>query len=580
MKKQDNQKTGKFKIRSFAGLIRQTKPQYWQLLVGLTLGLIATLGQLVVPKFAQLLVNEFSKGLNGTLLAIIIALFILSAVISAISGTFLGAFGEQVVAKLRQILWEKLINLKITYFDNVKVGQMTSRLVNDSDQIKDLLSNFFPNAVTAIFQLVGAFFFMLVMDWRMTLIMFIVVPGVFIMMRPIMRQTMKVGHARQETLADFNGQVDDTLSEIRLVKASNAEQYEVTTGHQSINHLYQIGLKEAIYNSIAGPLMGTTMMALMVGLLAYGAHRVATGTMTMGTLFAFLMYLFQVISPVSILGQFSVRVAKASGATEHIQELLAETEEDFSQPTIPVVANQPLNLEHVDFSYQTGQPILTDINITAKPNTTVAFVGPSGSGKSTILNLIERYYQPTAGAIKIGTQDIHDLNLKSWRQQLGFVSQDSAIMAGTIRHNLTYGLAGDYSDDEIWHVLKLAYADEFVRQMDQQLDTQVGERGVKVSGGQRQRLAIARAFLRNPQILMLDEATASLDSESEAMVQKALNQLMAGRTTLIIAHRLSTIVDANEIYFIDDGQVSGHGTHQELMQSLPKYQEYVKIQFK
>ncbi len=199
----------------------------------------------------------------------------------------MGAFGEQVVAKLRQILWEKLINLKITYFDNVKVGQMTSRLVNDSDQIKDLLSNFFPNAVTAIFQLVGAFFFMLVMDWRMTLIMFIVVPGVFIMMRPIMRQTMKVGHARQETLADFNGQVDDTLSEIRLVKASNAEQYEVTTGHQSINHLYQIGLKEAIYNSIAGPLMGTTMMALMVGLLAYGAHRVATGTMTMGTLFAF-----------------------------------------------------------------------------------------------------------------------------------------------------------------------------------------------------------------------------------------------------------------------------------------------------
>ncbi|USS85719.1 ABC transporter ATP-binding protein/permease [Fructilactobacillus myrtifloralis] len=576
----ERKQTSKFKMRNFIQLIRSARPRYWQLWLGLGLGLVATFGQLVVPKFAQVLVNNFKRGVDGRLLIAIIVLFIGSAVLNALSGGLLGSFGERVVAQLRRHVWDKLIHLRIPYFDNVKVGQLTSRLVNDSDQIKDLLASSFPNAVTSVFQLVGAFLFMIIMDWKMTVIMLVAVPLVFALMRPLMNRTMKVGRERQQTLADFSGQVDDTLSEIRLVKASNAETYEKESGGTLIHRLYRIGLKEAIYEAIAYPLMGTTMMALIVGILAYGAHRVAVGTMTMGTMFAFLMYLFQVISPVSILGQFSVRLAKASGATEHLQAILQEPEEVFDQTTQPKIENQPLALQHVDFAYGDGQPVLTDVNVVAQPNTTVAFVGPSGSGKTTILNLIERYYQPTAGQITIGNQDINQLDLAAWRRAIGFVSQDSAIVAGTIRHNLTYGLDEEYSDAELWHVLKLAYADGFVREMDQQLDTEVGERGIKVSGGQRQRLAIARAFLRDPELLMLDEATASLDSESEAMIQKALQQLMQGRTTLIIAHRLSTIVDADEIYFIDDGQVSGHGTHQQLLETLPKYREYVKIQFK
>ncbi|USS89247.1 ABC transporter ATP-binding protein [Fructilactobacillus cliffordii] len=577
---EQEQTSKKFQFRSFIKLIRDTHPKYWQLWLGLGLGLIATLAQLLVPKFAQTLVNNFKTGVNVWLLVGIIVLFIGSAVINAVSGGLLGSFGERVVADLRRRLWNKLIHLRIPYFDNVKVGQLTSRLVNDSDQIKDLLATSFPNAVTSIFQLVGAFLFMIVMDWKMTLIMLIAVPLVFTLMRPLMNRTMKVGRAQQKTLADFSGQVDDTLSEIRLVKASNAESYEKESGGKLIHRLYRIGLKEAIYESITYPLMGTTMMALIVGILAYGAHRVATGTMTMGTMFAFLMYLFQVISPVSILGQFSVRLSKASGATEHLQAILREPEEVFDQEETPRIQNQPLALQHVDFAYGDGQPVLEDVNVEAQPNTTIAFVGPSGSGKTTILNLIERYYQPTGGKITVGEQDINQLDLAAWRKAIGFVSQDSAIVAGTIRHNLTYGLDEEYSDEELWHVLKLAYADGFVNEMDHQLDTEVGERGIKVSGGQRQRLAIARAFLRDPELLMLDEATASLDSESEAMIQKALQQLMQGRTTLIIAHRLSTIVDADEIYFIDAGHVSGHGTHQELLETLPKYREYVKIQFK
>jgi len=572
---------GKFDLKSFLKLIRQTSPRYWQLWLGLALGLLATGAQLMVPKFAQTLINGFSHGINQNLLIGVIVLFLVSALISALSGSLLGIFGENVVANLRNTLWHKLVRLPVSYFDNVKTGEMTSRLVNDSTQIKDLLANAFPQVVTSIMQLVGAIVIMVLMDWKMTLIMVLAVPAVLLVMFPIMKQTGKIGRQRQDALADFSGTADETLSEIRLVKSSNAEPFETTTGSGKIKKLYQIGLREAIYDSISGPVMTATMMALFVGVLVYAAARVASGTMTMGTLVSFLMYLFQIIGPAGTLGQFFTTLAKASGSTERIRDLLIEPEEQLTAGADQSVADQTLAMEHVDFAYEDdGQQILRDVSFEAKPNTVVAFAGPSGGGKSTVFGLLERYYQPSAGQITIGDQAIDELSINSWRSQIGYVSQDSAIMAGTIRQNLTYGADQSYSDEELWHVLELASAADFVRAMVDGLDTQVGERGVKVSGGQRQRLAIARAFLRDPKILMLDEATASLDSESEAMVQKALGELMKGRTTLVIAHRLSTIVDADQIYFIENGHVSGSGTHQELMADVPLYRDYVKIQFK
>lgn len=570
---------GKFKFNEFIKLIKETKPKFWQLWVGLILGLIGTFAQLVVPKVAQSMVNNFSKGINGTLIAGVIILFVASAIISAFSGALLGFFGENVVANLRNLLWKKLLRLPVSYFDTVKTGKMTSRLVNDSDQIKNLLAVSFPNSINSVFQLIGALLIMLLMDWKMTLIMFIAIPLVMTVMRPVMRKARIVGRARQDELAEFTGKAEDTLGEIRLVKSSNSENYESKSGNHMIHNLYKIGFKEAIYDSIASPLMGTVMMALIVGILGYGAHRVVTGSMTIGTMFAFLMYLFQVIGPVGTLGRFATDLSKANGSTDRVRELMKEKEEDLTSGINKDVSEQNLNLNQVNFAYEEKSPILKDVSITAKPNTTVAFVGPSGSGKSTIFSLIERYYVPQSGSIKIGDAEINDINLTDWRKQIGFVSQDSSIMAGTIRHNLTYGLDDQFSDDQLWAVLKLAYADNFVEKMPEGLNTEVGERGVKVSGGQRQRLAIARAFLRDPKILMLDEATASLDSQSEAMVQKALDSLMENRTTLTIAHRLSTIVDADQIYFIENGEVSGHGTHEELLNELDVYKEYVKIQF-
>lgn len=573
------QRPAKFDMKAFMRLIRQTKPAYWQLGLGLGLGVIATGIQLAVPHFAGDLINGFGKSIDKTLLVSVIGMFILSAVISALSGTVLGIFGENVVSRLRNTLWDKLIRLRVAYFDETKAGEMTSRLINDSTQIKDLLANSFPRMITSLLTVVGALTLMVLKDWRMRAIMALAIPLVMLVMLPVMRQSHKVGRDRQNSLADFNGAAGETLSEIRLVKSSNAEPFETEKGHTTIQSLYKIGLREAVYDSVAGPLMTAVMMGLFVGVLAYGAHRVSQGTMTMGTMFSFLMYLFQLLGPSATLGQFFSDLAKASGSTERVQALLAEPEEDLTSGVDVDVEGQTLAMSHVDFAYDDSKKILSDVSFEAQPNTVVAFAGPSGGGKSTIFSLLERYYTPTAGEIMIGNHDVSDVNLANWREQIGFVSQDSAIMAGTIRHNLTYGLTGEYSDDDLWRVLGLAFAEKFVRDMPAGLDTEVGERGVKVSGGQRQRLAIARAFLRDPKILMLDEATASLDSESEAMVQKALESLMKGRTTLVIAHRLSTIVDADKIYFIEQGTVSGAGTHKELVANHELYREYVDTQF-
>lgn len=395
-----------------------------------------------------------------------------------------------------------------------------------------------------------------------------------------MRQSRKIGRARQDELANFSSDSTNVLGEIRLVKSSNAENKELKSGHNRIEKLYGIGVKEAWVNSLTQPLTNMLMMLTFLGILGYGAIRVMNGSLSMGTLISFLMYLFQIMSPVIIISQFFNELAKTTGSTQRITQMLGETEETAKQELTDDISNQELKFNNVSFSYEDGKAILKNINIVAQPNTVVAFAGPSGGGKSTIFSLIERFYQPNSGTITIGSKDIENINLAHWRKQIGLVGQNSAVMPGTIRENLVYGLDRDFNDDELWHVLKMAYADKFVKEMDDQLDTQIGERGIKLSGGQRQRIAIARAFLRNPKILMLDEATASLDSESEAMVQKALSRLMKNRMTLVIAHRLSTIVDADRIYFIDHGTVSGYGKHEDLIKSTPLYAEYVKNQFK
>lgn len=568
----------KFSFKEFLGLIKMTEPNYLLLGIGMIFLVISSSIQVYVPKLASSLVNNFQKGVDYSLLGKVVGLFIFSALVSALGGTILGIFGENVIQNMRKRLWNKLTILKVSYFDSVKAGEISSRVVNDTNQVKQLLAVTFPQTVASVITVIGTVYMMIKMDWHMSL----AIPVVILCMIPVMAFGSKVSHIRQDAMSQFNGLATETLSEIRLVKTSNAESQAQVRAANEVDRLFNVGKKEAIFDASMQPIMMMVFMSMVFGLLAYGMHRIAIGVMTIGTLMSFLMYLFNLIGAMPIIATLFSEVAKAAGSTRRVQELLSREPEDFESGQDIDLSEKTLSVKNVKFSYEDApeEPILTDISFTAQPNQVIAFAGPSGGGKSTIFSLIERFYEPTEGQIKFGDIDIKDIKLSDYRRQIGFVSQDSAIMAGTIRDNLTYGLAENFSDEQLWDVLELAYARKFVEEMPDKLNTEVGERGVKISGGQRQRIAIARAFLRNPKILMLDEATASLDSESEMKVQEALSNLMKGRTTLVIAHRLSTIVDADSIYFVEKGKVTGSGKHDELVSKHKTYAKYVSEQFK
>lgn len=567
--------------KAFFKLIRNTQPRKSLLVFGLILSTITTLAGLAVPLLTKNLIDGFSMAsISVGLIALIIGAFIFQALISSIGSFMLGYVGEEIVAKLRKQVWNKLITLKVQYYENTKTGETVSRLINDTTTVKMLVADQFPSFITSIISMVGALIILTIMDWRMMLMIFISVPIVMLVLMPVGRMMHKIAKKLQKETADFTGITSQTLSEIRLVKASNGETVEKEHGEDGIKKLFNIGVSEAKVQSVIGPIMILVMMSIFVGILTYGALRVADGSLSNGTLIAFLLYLVQIIAPAAQFAQFFSQLQKTKGSTERLSEILAMEAEDFTVGEAVDVTGKELKVEAVSFAYEEAHPILKNISFVAKPNTVVAFAGPSGGGKSTIFSLLERFYEPQTGEMSIGNHNLKEVSLYSWRSQIGYVAQESAILSGTIRDNLGYGINKAFSDEELWHVLELAYARQFVSEMPHGLDTEVGERGVKLSGGQRQRLAIARAFLRDPKILMLDEATASLDSQSEEMVQKALTNLMNGRTTLIIAHRLSTIVHADKILFIEHGEVTGEGTHQELVETHELYHRYVKEQFK
>lgn len=575
---QDLPKSSKFNFKNFLQLINSVNPKKFLFIIGLLLSLVTSGASLIVPQLTKGLVDTsgLSK-IDGKMLAVLILAFIIQLGFGTIGGYILRFVGESSVKTLREKLWSHLLKLPVDYFDDHKSGESSSRLVNDTSVIKDLITSQFPNFITGAIQLVGSMIILFFMDWKMATLMFSIVPIIVLILLPIGRIMSRLGRKLQAATADFNADASEKLSEVRLIKSSNGEQFEKQTGGRLIDKIFKVGIKDAKVEAVLQPIMTTVMLGIFVGILGYGAVRIQQGTLTSGSLVAFLLYLFNIITPVASFATFFSQVQKAMGSTERIQEIL-NTQPENTQGKILDVEGQTISAQHLDFSYDPKHPILQDVSFEAKPNTVIAFAGPSGGGKSTIFSLLERFYQPDSGEIFIGKDGINQIDLNNWRSQIGYVSQDSAVFAGSIRDNLQYGLDEKLSDEQLWRGLELAYAKEFVFNFPEQLDTQIGERGVKLSGGQKQRISIARAFLRNPKILMLDEATASLDSESEEKVQRALDQLMIGRTTLVIAHRLSTIVDADQIYFIERGQVTGHRTHKQLMQDHELYSQYVNEQ--
>lgn len=568
-------------IKPFIELILSTKISKWALVAGLIGSMLTMLVNLAIPLLTRKLVDGFTlEALSTTLIITILVVFILQAVIDGLSTYILAAVGQRIVARLREKMWFKLLRLPVRYFDKTPSGESVSRVVNDTGIVKDLISNHFPQFITGTITIIGAIVILLIMDWKMTLLMLLAVPITFLIMMPLGSRMAKISKKMQDETATFTGNIQQTLGEVRLMKSSTAEEVEENQGKSGIRKLYSLGLREAKVFALIGPLIYTIMMFVIVVIIGYGGIRVSEGTMSTGSLVAFLLYLFQIIFPITSFAMFFTELQKAKGATERIIAILDLEEEEGQVGITRDISTQSIYVDDVSFGYDEGEVVLADVTFEAHPGEMIAFAGPSGGGKTTLFGLLERFYEPVRGEIRIGNTPIRELSLASWRGQIGYVSQESAMMAGTIRDNLTYGLddAEKIPDDRLWRVTEMAYAATFIRSFPDGLATEVGERGVKLSGGQRQRINIARAFLRDPKILMLDEATASLDSQSEHAVQRALSRLMEGRTTFVIAHRLSTIVNADKIIFIEKGKITGLGTHEELIATHDLYRKFAEQQ--
>lgn len=577
-KQKDTQKVASF--NAFMRLLKRTNLNRKLFILAIALTLLGTVGGLIVPLLTQSFIDGFNTDVITTpILILLISIFLLSAVINGFSFYVLGKVGQTVIQGLREIIWDKFLVLPVSYFDQTKSGESVSRIVNDTSIIKDLITRHFPNLISGVLTVLGAIVILLYLDWKMTLIMFVALPLGILIIIPLGRRMGRVSRRLQDETASFTGNVQETLSEIRLVKSYTGEVYERKKGRKGIEELFRYGMKEAKIQAFLSPIMSTVMMLVIIGVIGYGGLRVAEGTLTIGTMVAFLLLLFQVMMPMTMFAMFFTEYNKALGATDRIISILKLTPEYTAEEAADIPFRK-IEFHDVDFEYVEGTPVLESVNLTLNHNEKCAFVGPSGSGKSTIFALIARYYEVTNGKITIDGVDIRDIPITTLRGNVGYVAQESALISGTILENVTYGLEpGTFTMDEVYDALEKSYAKEFIEALEEGVNTQVGERGVKLSGGQRQRIGIARAFLKDPKILMLDEATASLDSQSEHYVQQALDELMENRTVLIIAHRLSTVVNSDILYFLDNGQITGRGTHQELMSKHTLYRNFTEQQF-
>ncbi|MEK3708568.1 MULTISPECIES: ABC transporter ATP-binding protein [Bacillus] len=571
----------KRKFKAFFALVKQTNPSYGKLAFALILSIVTTLVSLLIPLLTKQLVDGFSmSALSGTQIGLIALVFLIQAALSAYATYALNYSGQKIISGLRDLLWKKLIKLPVSYFDTNASGETVSRVTNDTMVVKELITSHISGFITGIISVIGSLTILFIMNWKLTLLVLVVVPLAALILVPIGQKMFSISRETQDETARFTGLLNQILPEIRLVKASNAEEVEYKRGKLGISSLFQLGVREAKVQSLVGPLISLVLMAALVAVIGYGGMQVSSGELTAGALVAFILYLFQIIMPMGQITTFFTQLQKSIGATERMIEILAEEEEDTVTGNQIDNAHLPIRLDHVSFGYNAEQLILKDISAVIEAGKVTAIVGPSGGGKTTLFKLLERFYSPTEGTIQLGDEPVDTYSLESWRQHIGYVSQESPLMSGTIRDNICYGLEREVTDAEIEKAAEMAYALNFIKELPNQLDTEVGERGIMLSGGQRQRIAIARALLRDPSILMLDEATSSLDSQSEKSVQQALEVLMEGRTTIVIAHRLSTVVDADQLLFVEKGEITGRGTHHELMASHDLYRDFAEQQLK
>ncbi len=574
-------------IRKVSRLYQYAKPYRWEFALGLIMLMLSSATSLAFPKLLGDLINVGQAGelhlhINriGMMLVAVLAL---QSIFSFFRIRIFVSVTEKTVAALRQATYGHLIRLPMKFFSERRVGELNSRISSDISQLQDLFTTTLAEFLRQVIVIVGGIALLAYTSWKLTLFMLAIVPAICILAVVFGKFIRRFSKQVQGQIAESNTIVEETLQGIFNVKAFANEFFEIGRYSAKTNEVAKTGMKAGVYQGLFVSFLIFGLFGAMVAVIWKGVLMIGNG-FAVGDLFSFVLYSGFIGGSISGLAEIFTRIQRALGASEHLLEILDVPEEDIH--LLPPADRRPqfrgeIRFQHVGFQYPSRKdlPVLRDVSFHAEPGWQVAVVGPSGAGKSTIVNLLLRFYDPVNGHIYIDGQDTREYDLSLLRSQMAVVPQDVFLFGGTIRENIAYG-DPTANEEGIMDAARQANAWEFIRQFPEGLDTIVGERGIQLSGGQRQRIAIARAVLKNPRILILDEATSALDSESEKLVQEALEKLMEGRTSIVIAHRLSTVRRADMIIVIDKGQVAEAGTHEELMRrSEGLYRGLSELQF-
>ena len=543
------------------------------------LGAGASLGQ---PLIVAQVISTVQAGTDlGWLVPALIALVIGSAILSSVRHYLLQRTGESVVLSSRRHLVARLLNLPISQFDARRTGDLVSRVGADSTMLRAVLTQGLVEAIGGLVTFVGSIIAMLIIDMILFGLTFSVVVSSMVIVIVLSRRIRVYSRRAQDRVGDLTASVERAISAVRTVRAANAVQREIDSVDDDSRGAWRAGLDVARISAFVIPISGIAMQVSFLVVLGVGGFRVASGAIDVAQLVSFILFLFMMIMPLGqAIGAFT-SVAQALGALGRIQEIIdlpSESANDVVTDTLDgKLGAVAIEFDKVNFAYDPETPILTNISFTVKTGNRIALVGPSGSGKSTILSLIERFYDPQSGTIRLGGHDIRALDRAELRAAIGYVEQDAPVLAGSIRDNLVLG-APDATDADCIAVLDEVNLANIVERDERGIHSPVGEGGVLLSGGERQRLAIARALLAAAPILLLDESTSSLDGLNEQLMKDAIDRVSAKRTLIVIAHRLSTVIDSDQIVVLRKGEVLGVGTHKQLLKAVPLYRELAETQ--
>lgn len=546
--------------------------------------IVAAAAYLVVPWLIKNVVDEVLQAKDMMMLNLVVAAILLVFLIRGFATygqTYTMSYiGQRVIIDIREALFKHLQRLDQAYFDRRKTGVIMSNLTNDVGALQTAIVDNLISFITEGVTLIGSLVSMILLDWKLTLVTLVIVPVVLGIINIFGKRLRLAGHDVQGRIADITSLLQETISGIRVVRSFARESHEVKRFENENQRNFRAVMRATKLTSLLSPMVEFSAAIAVTVILWYGGYSVVTGVISAGSLIAFLIYAINLSNPVKRLSQVYGNIQKAMAAGDRVFAIL-DTEptvkEKPNAKPLPEVTGR-VEFDHVSFSYDGEKNAITDLNLDVDPGQIIAIVGPSGAGKTTVANLLPRFYDVTEGALRIDGTDVRDVTFQSLREQIGLVPQDTMLFNATVKDNILYGRL-DATDDEVYAAAKAANALEFIDKLPEGMQTMVGERGNSLSGGQRQRIAIARAILKNPKILILDEATSALDTESEKLVQEALERLMKGRTAFVIAHRLSTIKNADRIVVLKQGRIEEFGTHEQLLNQDGLYSHLYSVQF-